>query len=101
MYLFATQNAADFVNLLVRQESHAHRRLTDTQSMNLDATFFPLLNELDFLQEGHRWEFVTDEEGKKPKKQQKAKLGLNGVVFNEMKGAMVRSSHPPVNIAFC
>ena len=42
MYPFSTQNAADYHNLL---------------AVYLDATFFPLLREIDFQQEGHRVEF--------------------------------------------
>ena len=47
----------------------------------LDAVFFANLNELDFLQEGHRVEF---EEADNPN----SSLVYKGVVFNEMKGAM-------------
>ncbi|MCW8927445.1 MAG: insulinase family protein, partial [Gammaproteobacteria bacterium] len=47
----------------------------------LDAVFFPTLNELDFLQEGHRVEFA---EADNPS----SELVFKGVVFNEMKGAM-------------
>ena len=62
-YPFATQNRKDFSNLL---------------SVYLDAVFFPLLNPLDFAQEGWRLEF--NEAG--------TALDIGGVVFNEMKGAM-------------
>lgn len=65
-YPFATQSRKDFDNLL---------------QVYLDATFFPNLNELDFLQEGHRVEF---EEAENPA----GHLVYKGVVFNEMKGAM-------------
>ncbi|RME33642.1 MAG: peptidase M16, partial [Deltaproteobacteria bacterium] len=65
-YPFASQNPRDFDNLL---------------GIYLDAVFFPLLREEDFLQEGHRLEF--DEEGR---------LTIQGVVFNEMKGAMASPS---------
>ena len=41
MYPFSTCNATDYDNLM---------------SVYLDATFFPLLRELDFRQEGHRLE---------------------------------------------
>jgi len=61
-YPFASQNRKDFSNLL---------------DIYLDATFFPLLNPLDFAQEGHRLEF--DDSGD---------LTIKGVVFNEMKGAL-------------
>ncbi|MCK5320221.1 insulinase family protein, partial [Candidatus Parcubacteria bacterium] len=60
-YPFATQNKKDFYNLL---------------SVYLDTTFFSLLSELNFKQEGSRLEF---EEGE---------LVYKGVVYNEMKGAM-------------
>lgn len=65
-YPFASQNPKDFNNLL---------------EVYLDAAFFPLLNELDFAQEGHRVEFaVPDDPG--------SNLVFKGVVYNEMKGAM-------------
>ena len=63
-YPFATLNDKDFNNLL---------------SVYLDSSFFPNLDELDFLQEGHRLEFND----KNPEE-----LEIKGVVFNEMKGAM-------------
>lgn len=59
-YPFATENRKDFDNLL---------------QIYLDAVFFPRLERLDFLQEGHRFEF--DEQGR---------LVTKGVVYNEMKG---------------
>lgn len=62
-YPFASQNRKDFANLL---------------SVYLDAVFFANLNELDFLQEGHRLAFSEDNE----------QLVHKGVVYNEMKGAM-------------
>lgn len=65
-YPFATQSRKDFDNLL---------------GVYLDATFFPNLDKLDFLQEGHRVEF--EEEGN-----QDSPLEYKGIVFNEMKGAM-------------
>ena len=65
-YPFASKNRKDFDNLL---------------NVYLDATFFSRLDELDFLQEGHRFEFS---ELKNPK----SELQYKGVVFNEMKGAM-------------
>lgn len=65
-YPFASQNKKDFNNLL---------------DVYLDAAFFPLLDELDFAQEGHRVEFA------KPADPNSA-LVYKGVVFNEMKGAM-------------
>ena len=65
-YPFATRNRKDFDNLL---------------DVYLDAVFFPSLNELDFLQEGHRVEFA---EADNPN----SELVFKGVVYNEMKGAM-------------
>ncbi len=65
-YPFASRNLKDYDNLL---------------QVYLDAVFFPSLNELDFLQEGHRVEFT--EEGNPD-----SELTFKGVVFNEMKGAM-------------
>jgi Zn-dependent M16 (insulinase) family peptidase len=60
-YPFATTDEQDFFNLL---------------DIYLDASFFPQLNYLDFLQEGWRHVFDGD------------KLAYQGVVFNEMKGAI-------------
>ncbi len=65
-YPFASQSRKDYDNLL---------------RVYLDAAFFPNLNHLDFLQEGHRVEFV---EPNNPD----SELVFKGVVFNEMKGAM-------------
>ena len=65
-YPFSTLNNKDFSNLL---------------SVYLDATFFPNLNELDFMQEGHRLDFEKMEK-------EKEQIILKGIVFNEMKGAM-------------
>lgn len=66
-YLFATRNRQDFDNLL---------------AVYLDAVFFPLLDPLDFAQEGCRLE-VGGEDTSGPER-----LEYHGVVFNEMKGAM-------------
>ncbi len=66
LYPFSSQNKKDFYNLL---------------DIYLDATFFPLLNERDFRQEGHRMEFETQDDPETP-------LLYKGVVYNEMKGAM-------------
>jgi Zn-dependent M16 (insulinase) family peptidase len=63
-YPFASENRKDFQNLL---------------EIYLDAVFFPLLDPLDFAQEGHRLEFA---EPANPK----SKLELKGIVYNEMKG---------------
>eukprot|EP01132_Coremiostelium_polycephalum_P002722 gene2722-3379_t len=65
-YPFGTQDEKDFYNLL---------------SVYLDATFFPLLKEQDFRQEGHRLEFENLESPETP-------LKFKGIVFNEMKGAL-------------
>ena len=65
-YPFASQNKKDFNNLL---------------DVYLDAAFFPLLNELDFAQEGHRLEFAQPDDAQ-------SELLFKGVVFNEMKGAL-------------
>ena len=65
-YPFASRNRKDFQNLL---------------EIYLDAAFFPKLDELDFLQEGHRVEFAEAENSD-------SDLVYKGVVFNEMKGAM-------------
>ena len=66
MYPFSTRNAKDFMNLL---------------DVYLDATFFPVLGEDSFKQEGIRFEYeVPDDPG--------SGLRYKGVVFNEMKGAL-------------
>ena len=65
-YPFASQNKKDFNNLL---------------DVYLDAVFFSNLNELDFLQEGHRLEF---EKSDNPN----SNLVYKGIIYNEMKGAM-------------
>lgn len=65
MYPFSTQNDKDYENLM---------------KVYLDAVFFPCLRKLDFLQEGHR--ISPHLEGFK----------RQGVVFNEMKGAMSDAS---------
>jgi len=66
LYPFASQNRKDYYNLL---------------GIYLDAAFFPLLRERDFLQEGHRLEYAPSGE-----------LCRKGVVYNEMKGAMADPS---------
>ncbi len=65
-YPFASQNEKDFFNLL---------------DVYLDAVFFSRLNELDFMQEGHRVEFEKPDDPS-------SDLVFKGIVFNEMKGAM-------------
>lgn len=69
-YPAATQIEKDFYNLL---------------SVYIDAVFHPQLNELSFMQEGHRLEFSDPSDPATP-------LMHKGVVFNEMKGAMSSSS---------
>ncbi|MEL0083880.1 MAG: insulinase family protein, partial [Gammaproteobacteria bacterium] len=59
-YPFASRNRKDFQNLL---------------GVYLDAAFFPKLDELDFMQEGHRVEFEKTPEGEQ-------QLVYKGVVFN-------------------
>jgi hypothetical protein len=66
MYPFATQNRKDFYNLM---------------DVYLDAAFFPKLAELSFKQEGHRLEVS-------PADAAFERLEYQGVVYNEMKGAM-------------
>ena len=65
-YPFASQNRKDFNNLL---------------DVYLDAVFFSRLDELDFAQEGHRFEFDKPNDPE-------SDLVYKGIVFNEMKGAM-------------
>jgi len=64
-YPAATQNKEDFYNLL---------------DVYLDAVFFPNLNRLSFLQEGHRLEFAKSDDPSSP-------LQFKGIVYNEMKGS--------------
>jgi len=65
-YPFASQNRKDYFNLL---------------DVYLDAVFFSRIDELDFMQEGHRLEFEKADDPS-------SDLTFKGVVFNEMKGAM-------------
>ena len=65
-YPFASKNKKDFNNLL---------------EVYLDAVFFSRLDEMDFLQEGHRLEFSKEGDVS-------SDLTYKGVVYNEMKGAM-------------
>lgn len=65
-YPAATQIEKDFYNLL---------------EVYLDAVFHPKLDELSFLQEGHRLEFSNPQDPS-------SKLQYKGIVYNEMKGAM-------------
>ena len=69
LYPVASMNRIDFYNLM---------------EIYLDATFFPLLREQDFRQEGHRLDFAE--------KNNPDSLMIKGVVFNEMKGAMADPS---------
>tara|TARA_B100000131_G_scaffold85089_1_gene82041 strand:- start:1163 stop:4042 length:2880 start_codon:yes stop_codon:yes gene_type:complete len=70
-YPFATQSKKDFFNLL---------------DVYLDAAYFPLLEEEDFKQEGHRLEFAKFDKSS-------SDLEYKGVVFNEMKGSMSNISN--------
>lgn len=63
-YPAATQIEKDFYNLL---------------DVYLDAVFHPILSEESFAQEAHRLEFSSSEKNEE--------LVINGVVYNEMKGA--------------
>ena len=65
-YPFSSKNRKDFNNLL---------------DVYLDAAFFARLDEMDFLQEGHRIEFSSSDNPDSP-------LEFKGVVYNEMKGSM-------------
>jgi len=65
-YPAATQIPKDFYNLL---------------DVYIDAIFHPNLDELSFMQEGHRLEFAEPSNPDSP-------LEYKGVVFNEMKGAL-------------
>jgi Zn-dependent M16 (insulinase) family peptidase len=65
-YPFASQNRKDYYNLL---------------DVYLDAVFFSRLNELDFMQEGHRLEFENPQDPE-------SNLVYKGVVYNEMIGSM-------------
>ena len=79
-YPFATTNHKDFNNLL---------------SVYLDATLDPLLNELDFKQEGWRIgpKATTDGDQKLHDENHKGELEFKGVVYNEMKGQMSDASY--------
>jgi len=69
-YPAASQVPKDFYNLL---------------EVYIDAVFHPNLNELSFLQEGHRFEF---EQPNDPQ----SNLEHRGIVFNEMKGVLTSST---------
>lgn len=68
-YPASSQVEKDFYNLL---------------EVYLDAVFFPQLKKVSFLQEGHRLEFTDPKNPDGP-------LQFQGVVYNEMKGAMSTS----------
>ncbi len=65
VYPVSSRSDKDFLNLI---------------DVYMDAVFHPLMlkNENIFMQEGHRYELENKD----------APLGINGVVYNEMKGAM-------------
>ena len=65
-YPAASQVKKDFFNLL---------------DVYVDSVFHPSLKKESFLQEGHRLEFANKEEPSSP-------LTFQGIVFNEMKGAL-------------
>lgn len=69
-YPAASQIPKDFYNLL---------------DVYIDAVFHPNLDELSFMQEGHRLEFTDHSNPEAP-------LEYKGIVFNEMKGAMSSAS---------
>jgi presequence protease len=62
IYLFSSQIEKDYQNLM---------------NLYMDSVFFPLLNFVDFQQEGFRLDFQKDRH-----------LEYKGIVYNEMKGAM-------------
>ncbi|PYE54765.1 insulinase family protein [Deinococcus yavapaiensis] len=69
-YPFSTRNEKDFFNLL---------------GVYLDAAFFPLMRKETFLREAWRLEYATIDDSA-------SELKLQGVVYNEMKGAMASAS---------
>ncbi|WP_407570691.1 insulinase family protein [Deinococcus altitudinis] len=69
-YLFSTRNKADYFNLL---------------GIYLDAAFFPLLRYESFRRDGHRFENAVPSDSA-------SELKMQGVVYNEMKGAMATPS---------
>lgn len=69
-YLYSTQNVKDYFNLM-----HVYT----------NSAFFPLMRKETFLQEGWRYEFAEP-------KNVNSELTVNGVVFNEMKGARATPS---------
>ncbi|KAG4305233.1 hypothetical protein PORY_001403 [Pneumocystis oryctolagi] len=71
MYPFATMNPIDYANL---------------REIYLDATLFPRLRKIDFLQEGWRLENENIKDPQSP-------IVYKGIVYNEMKGQMSNSSY--------
>ncbi|WP_424951795.1 insulinase family protein [Deinococcus sp.] len=69
-YLYSTRNRADYFNLL---------------GIYLDAAFFPLLRYESFRRDGHRFENADPAD-------RDSELKMQGVVYNEMKGAMATPS---------
>ncbi len=61
--------------------SQVHKDFYNLLEVYLDAVFHPNLNELSFLQEGHRLEFAKPDDPTSP-------LEHKGIVYNEMKGAL-------------
>jgi len=61
--------------------SQVHQDFYNLLEVYLDAVFHPILNELSFLQEGHRLEFSQPFDSSTP-------LEYKGIVYNEMKGAL-------------
>ncbi|MFC4455760.1 insulinase family protein [Deinococcus sonorensis] len=69
-YLYSTRNERDYFNLL---------------GVYLDAAFFPLLRYESFRRDGHRFEYADPADSS-------SELKMQGVVYNEMKGAMATPS---------
>ncbi len=65
--------------------SQVHQDFYNLLEVYLDAVFHPILNELSFLQEGHRLEFSHPSDSNSP-------LEFKGIVYNEMKGALSSSN---------
>lgn len=70
-YPFSTMNETDYRNL---------------QKIYLDAVFRPNIKELDFMQEGWRFENIDPND-------MYSDIKIKGVVFNEMKGALAENEH--------
>lgn len=65
--------------------SQVHKDFYNLLDVYLDAVFHPLLNELSFMQEGHRLEFSDPSNSSSP-------LEYKGIVYNEMKGALASAT---------